>query len=107
MLDRRPNMFASTFPTEIVTCQLGENGRRLRLFVKYGMKEFDGVYGHRGNVSYEAKVYREVLQPLRTSSPFFYGVHMEDTSNAPWLIVEYLARGSPASSSRDPKAMVR
>ncbi len=107
VLEREPNPYGSTFPTEVVTCRADGGVRTLRLFVKYGTTEFDSVYGHRGDVSYEAKVYREVLQPLRTSTPSFYGVHMEDTSNAPWLIVEYLARGSPASSSRDPKAMGR
>ena len=106
VLDRRPNMFASTFPTEIVTCQLGEHGRRLRFFVKYGMKEFDGVYGHRGNVPYEAKVYRQVLQPLKTSTPAFYGVYRDETEGASWLMIAYLGRGSTASRSRDPKAMI-
>ncbi len=108
VLSRKPNPRWSTFPTEIVTCRLGGNGHgsKLRVFVKYGTKEFDSVYGHRGNVSYEAKVYREVLKPLRTSTPTFYGVY-KDGAEASWLTVEYLAGGYPASWSKDPKAMTR
>ena len=106
VLERKPNPLGSTFPTEVVTIRPYGGGRTLRLFVKYGTKKFDHVYGHKGNVSYEARVYREVLQPLRTSAPRLYGVYMENTFNSPWLIVEYLTRGSPAGASRDPKAMV-
>jgi len=40
VLDRKPNPEGSTFPTEIVTCSLDGRGSRLRLFVKYGTKEF-------------------------------------------------------------------
>ncbi len=69
VLERKPNPYGSTFPTEVVTCRPDGGAGTLRLFVKYGTREFDSVYGHRGNVSYEAKVYREVLQPLRTSTP--------------------------------------
>src|SRR5207247_10917018 len=47
VLDRKPNPEGSTFPTEIVTCSLDGRGRRLRLFVKYGTKEFDSLYRHR------------------------------------------------------------
>ena len=87
-----------------MTCRLDGAGT-LRLFVKYGTKEFDGVYGHRGNVSYEAKVYSEVLQPLRTSTPAFYGVYKEKQREGSWMMIEYLPRGLPASWSRDPRAM--
>ena len=106
VFNRRPNRYGSTFPTEVVTCRPNGGGRMLRLFVKYGAREFDSVYGHRGNVSYEANVYRDVLAPLQVSTPTFYGAY-EGMSGAPWLIVEYLTHGSPASASRDPNAMDR
>src|SRR5437773_81570 len=48
VLDRKPNLEGSTFPTEIVTCFLDEKGSTLRLFVKYGTKDFNSVHGHRG-----------------------------------------------------------
>ena len=106
VVNRKPNPYNSTFPTEIVTCRIGNKGT-LRLFVKYGTKRFDGVYGHRGDVSYEAKVYSEVLQPLGTTAPAFYGIYHDKTRGTMWLITEYLPGGSPASWSKDPRAMIR
>ena len=92
ILNRQPNIYESTFPSEIVTCCLADD-RKLRLFCKYGLKQFDSNYDHRGNVFYEAKVYRDVLQPLQTSAPFFYGVYEDTNSDVTWLIVEYLENG--------------
>jgi len=105
VLDRKPNREASTFPTEIVTCTVDANGRTLRLFVKYGTKEFNSVHGHRGNISYEAKVYRETLQPLRISTPTFYGVHIDKTTRAPWLMIEFL-EGTRGHWSQNPDALI-
>ena len=107
VLGRQRNPYESTFPTEIVTCRVGGNGTPLRLFIKYGTKQFDGVYGHRGDVSYEARVYREVLHPLHISTPTFYGVYRDKTTGVPWLVIEYLKGGIQTSHSHDPNAMVR
>ena len=107
VLDRQRNPYESTFPTEIVTCRVGENGTRLRLFIKYGTRTFDSVYGHRGDVGYEARVYRDVLQPLRSSTPTFYGVYRDGSAGVPWLVIEYVKGGIQSSHSRDPNAMVR
>ena len=106
ILDRKANPYESTFPSEIVTCHVAGNGARLRLFIKYGTEEFDGGFGHRGDVSYEARVYRDVLQPLRTTTPTFYGLYRDGGSGTPWLITEYL-RGVQSSHSHDPNATVR
>ncbi len=107
VLRRQRNPYESTFPTEIVTCRVGGKGPPLRLFIKYGTKSFDGVYGHRGDVSYEARVYRDVLRPLRISTPTFYGVYRDGTPGVPWLVIAYLKGGIQTSHSRDPSAMVR
>src|SRR5207247_679190 len=66
-----------------------------------------GVYGHRGDGSYEARVYRDVLHPLHISTPTFYGVYRDKTTGVPWLVIEYLKGGIQTSHSRDPNAMVR
>src|SRR5436309_2483199 len=105
VLDRKPNPEGSTFPTEIVTCSLDGRGSRLRLFVKYGTKEFDNLYRHRGDISYEAKVYRNILQPLRISTPTFYGVYRDEITRVPWLVLEYL-EGTRGHWSRNPEAMI-
>jgi hypothetical protein len=89
ILDRQPNIDLSTFPSEIVTCQLDE-GSELRLLCKYEAGHSHKVYGHRGNVAYEAEVYRHVLQPLRTSTPTFYGALTDMTKGETLLILEYL-----------------
>ncbi len=107
VVNRKPNPYNSTFPTEIVTCHNGPGRSIPRLFVKYRTGGFDGVFGHRRDISYEARVYREVLQPLHVSTPAFYGLYKDDESGAEGLIIEYLPRGSPASWSRDPQAMTR
>src|SRR2546428_3912527 len=93
VLQRQRNPYESTFPTEIVTCRVGGNGTPLRLFITYGTKPFDGVYGHRRDVSYEARVYPDVLQPLHTSTPAYYGVHRDETAGAPWLVLDIPRRG--------------
>ncbi len=105
VLDRKPNLEESTFPTEIVKCALDAKSRTLRLFVKYGTKEFNSVHRHRGNISYEAKVYREILQPLRISTPTFYGVYRDKATHAQWLVIEFL-EGSRGHWSRNPDAMI-
>ena len=101
ILARQRNPYESTFPTEIVTCRVEGTGSPLRLFIKYGTKRFDGVFGHRGDVSYEARVYRDVLHPLRTSTPTFYGVFHDGRTGVPWLVIEYLKGGIQSSHSRD------
>src|SRR5437879_12700111 len=74
VLKRKPNPYNSTFPTEIVTCRNQHNDRILHLFVKYRKGTFDSVYGHRRDLSYEAKVYLELRRPMHTSTLSFYGV---------------------------------
>jgi len=76
------------------------------LFVKYGTKWFNGVHGHRGDVSYESRVYSNVLDSLRFSTPRFYGVHRE-RDGTPWLFLEYMGKGYPASWSMSPEPIIR
>jgi hypothetical protein len=104
IVDRKPNPGLSTFPTEIVVCRVGA-GAKMSLFVKYGGAEFESVYGHRGDIDYEGRVYQEVLRPIGASVTF-YGVYREGPGRPPWLVMEYLKGGKKASWSRDPQAMV-
>src|SRR2546427_3233784 len=62
VLERSLPRFMDTFPNEIVTCQLA-NGRVRRVFVKYGGGQSHISFGHRGDVPYEAEVYRRVVAP--------------------------------------------
>ena len=92
ILDRQPNAYASTFPSEIVRCQLG-NGRELRLLCKYGgdhSMSLSGRTGHKGGVPYEAAAYRHVLRTSRATTPKFYGAYKDVETGDTWLILEYL-----------------
>jgi thiamine kinase-like enzyme len=89
VVDRQPNALASTFPSEVVTCRLA-GGDEVRLLCKYEAGLFEDTHGHRGGVRYEAEVYRHVLHPLQTTTPTFYGAHVERATGAAWLFLEYL-----------------
>src|SRR6266851_3259254 len=65
ILKRKRPRYMSTFPNEIVTCQL-RNGSKRRLFCKYEGGQAHNAFGHRGGLAYEAEVYRHVLHPLGT-----------------------------------------
>jgi hypothetical protein len=100
ILAREPNSLASTFPSEIVTCQLPDESE-LRIICKYSIERSYNTYGHQNGLSYEAKVYRYVLQPLQISSPKFYGVHQNSISGETWLILEYFDNSIPVKYSLD------
>jgi hypothetical protein len=92
ILDRQPNTYASTFPSEIVRCQLG-NGREVHLLCKYGADHstsLSGRTGHKGGVPYEAAAYRHVLRTSRATTPKFYGAYKDVETGDTWLILEYL-----------------
>jgi hypothetical protein len=92
VLARAPNPYASTFPSEVVTCRW-PNGSERRLFCKYGAGPAGDVHGHKGGVSYEAAVYRLLLRPLRAEAPMLYGVHAEGAAGRTWLVCDYLGDG--------------
>lgn len=92
ILDRQPNPYASTFPSEIVTCRV-DGGSKLLLFCKYAAGgHSDNVYGHRGGVAYEAAVYRHLLQPSQVSTPTLYGTYTDISTGDSWLVLEYLEK---------------
>ena len=104
VLSRQPNLFESTFASEIITCRLVGDST-FRVFCKYGTSDFDKAYGHRGGVSYEATVYSKVLAPLHTSTPAFYGVYREKKPRRTWLLIEYL-KGASRDASKTNDAVI-
>src|SRR5437016_6994337 len=96
----------SSFRTEIVTCRVGRRRSPLPLFIKYGTSHFNRAFGHRGDVAFEARVYRDVLQPLRMSTPTFYGLYETGDPGVAWLIIAYVKGGIRTSQCPDPKAMI-
>ena len=88
ILSREFNDYATTFPSEIVTCQLADESK-LTLLVKYTAGFSHNSHGHRGGVSYEAKIYDQVLHNVQVSTPTFYGAHKDAISGETWLVLEY------------------
>ena len=87
---RQPNVYASTFPSEIITCRLGDR-KELRLFCKYSADAGNESHGARGGVEYEADVYRELLHSLELSSAGYYGIYRDSPNRRSGLLLEYLA----------------
>ena len=89
VLAREPHAYWSTHPAEVVTCRPG-GGTALRLLCKYSGGVDSTAHGHRGGVAYEAEVYRRVLASAESSSPHFYGTHIDPATGWIWLVLEYL-----------------
>jgi hypothetical protein len=107
LLARRPGPRSSTFPSEILTCRA--TGREtLELFCKYGGGISHTSLGHRGDVAYEASVYRSLLDGLPLRIPAFYGAYSSDRSGDVWLFLEHVAGAQVVDSARNPDdALVR
>ena len=103
ILRRQLNIYATSFPSEIVTCRV-DDGSELRLFCKYAAGHSHNAYGHRGGVAYEAAVYRHLLQPSRAPTPTFYGSHTDISTGATWLILEHLDNTLRVSHTPEPAA---
>ena len=86
---RTPNVYASSYPSEIIACRAGD-GRFRRALCKYGPAGTATGHGHRGGVSYEGAVYRHVLAAARMSTPRLWGVHHEREAGRTWLVIEYV-----------------
>ena len=106
ILDRTPAIYASTYPSEIVTCQRG-NQREFKLYCKYMAGLSYDSYGHRGGVPYEIEVYRHVLQPLPISVPKFYGSYNDVATGDTWLIIGYVDRSLRLAKGPQPETMLR
>jgi len=89
VLQRQPNPYQSSLPSEIVTCGMG-NGRTLQLFVKYDLPEKKAEHGHWYTVAHEAEVYRDVLQFLPISVPKYYGTCVNEATGQTCLVVQWI-----------------
>lgn len=97
---RESNPHTSTYPSEILTCQLAD-GSEKRFLCKYSNGHSHYAYGHRGGLAYEAKVYRNVLQTSSVSIPAFYGLHKDEITNQTWIIIEYIDNSVQVRYSQD------
>ncbi len=112
ILTRNLPRFMSTFPNEIVTCQV-PGRRKRRVFVKYQGGVSHDSFGHRGDIPYEAEVYRRLLKPLPDFRPRFLGAHNDPETGDTALFLEYAYRNVRLSdiswkrSTRQPVMMAR
>jgi len=96
ILQRELPKHMSTFPNEIVTCRLPD-GRRQRVFIKYGAGRSHPAFGHRAGLAYEAEVYRRVLEPLTNFRPKCLGSHTDPETGDATLLLEYAYRSKRLS----------
>jgi aminoglycoside phosphotransferase (APT) family kinase protein len=105
VISREAHVYASTYPLEIVTCQL-DDATQLRLVCKYSPGKISNSYGHRGGMPYEAEVYRSVLEPLAASTPAFHGTYTEQNTGVTWLCIEYLDSSWRLSKAPVPDVLI-
>jgi hypothetical protein len=106
ILDRTPAIWASTYPSEIVTCAVG-GSTELKLYCKYMAGLDYESFGHRGGVPYEIEVYRRVLAGLSLSLPRFYGAYQDPATGDAWLILEFLDRSLRVTKGPQPESIVQ
>src|SRR5262245_23082470 len=61
IIERRLPRLMCTFPNEIIVCRWSD-GDEQTVFIKYESNHQHSSFGHRGNVSYEATIYRRLLR---------------------------------------------
>jgi hypothetical protein len=89
VVSRSPNSFSSTFPTEIVTCQI-ESEPPVRLFCKHFHVHLGQEFGKGTSPFHEIDVYKRVLANVPGPTPGFVGSWIADDSREALLVLQYL-----------------
>jgi len=103
---RHPNVHASTFPSEFVSCRI-PNGELIEVFCKYAEDEIDTCFGHRGSTRYEGDVYMRLLGEHAAAIPRFLGTYAEPESGWTWLVLERIDGGRQIAEVDDPEPGMR
>ncbi len=104
VIDRCRNIYSSTFPSEVVTCRFSDGSQR-QLLCKYQTSQKDS-FGSRGDIAYEARVYRDVLQSQRYFAPEFIGICNTENSGH-FLVLEFLRDAVRLDQSEDPEVLIK
>ena len=88
VLDRTPNPYRTTFPTEIIRCTF-DDGIERALFVKRYIPGIHDGFGYWGGGRYETLMY-EILSPLDLGTPIFVGSWSAQETGHEFLAVEYV-----------------
>lgn len=89
LTSREPNSYASTFPSDIVTCVAGS--RTITVLCKYEVPRDRGLRGVPVGVRYESAAYRFAVEPSRLTAPKWYGLFRDEPAGPAWLVLEFLA----------------
>jgi aminoglycoside phosphotransferase (APT) family kinase protein len=89
LIERRPNVYTSSAPSEIVTCRF-TSGKELQLLLKYDRPDKSADDGHWRTVEHEIRVYQELLPLLPTSVARYYGTFTVETTGQRCLILQWL-----------------
>lgn len=89
VVSRTPNSFSSTFPTEIVTCQI-ESQPPVRLFCKHFHADLGQEFGKGTRPFHEIDVYKHVLAKVPGPTPAFAGSWVSGDSTEGLLVLQYL-----------------
>lgn len=103
VLSRGPNIYASTFTSEVVTCRFAD-GIVSKLFCKYGPGYFADRSILRG-VPYESYIYRNLLVQLPLTKPKCYGAYEDPATGITSLALEYLDGYLPVNKSSSQDAL--
>src|SRR5919204_4881907 len=101
VISRKPGPRSSTFPSEILVCEHTGDGE-FELFCKYGGGVSHASFGHRGDVAYEASVYRRLLLDLPLRVPRFCGAYSLNGASEVWLFLEHVAGAQVVDAAPDP-----
>jgi Phosphotransferase enzyme family len=85
---REPNVCASRFGSEVITCR-DRRGAIHRLLCKYSPTAAGSGHGHRGGVAYEGAVYRYALESEGMGTARLWAVHEECEQGLTWLLIDY------------------
>jgi len=98
LVSRERNPFSGASASEIVRIRTA--GDELSVLVKYGSESRRHTgHGYWGDVSYEAVVYRDVLDRLEVTVPRFCGLEAGAASS--WLVTEYVDGERLSKSPRE------
>lgn len=90
IMEREPAPHASTFPGELLTCQMTDGSQRLVLS-KYSTQNSHSAEGRGRGLAYEAFVYRDLLSQSELRCPELFGYYQHPVSGEIWLFIEYVA----------------
>lgn len=102
---REPNRYASTFPSEVVTCVAGS--RQIALLCKYDAPRDRGLRGVPAGVRYESAAYGRAVEPSPLTAPRWFGFCEDRPEGSAWLVLEFLTGAHRLEKSPERGALSR